>query len=352
MLSQQLPPPAFDSHGKPHPCLQATGIATGTLPPHDEDDPWALVPVPVHVESTILDLYEEEWTPAILAVGNAVASRTQRHVEAPVTANIDPDPDPDPNTVTDAVTDAVADNGGGGVGINGFTGEINAGGSVSIAHCDIRSSLEGAGNEAFRELTPACDVFVFAFCIHENAEYLLGSSGGGSDADKGAGGDDGDDGLVGGCLPGLFQSAKVGAAMVMTDASHRLWPNMIHTAMRYGWRAEVVVVKMGPPSGSLVLERVGVGPLDYLTATGGTCEALLAKFQKHHEQHQRGLGKSVKSPAGVRPAREGKSKCRLVRVGAEAGAMETRRKSAFGLAVAVAAVAVVVGFVLVRRARA
>ena len=54
-------------------------------------------------------------------------------------------------------------------------------------------------------------------------------------------------GLVGGCLKGLFANAKVGAAMVMMDPTHRLWPNMIHTAMRYGWRAEVVVVKMGPP---------------------------------------------------------------------------------------------------------
>ena len=289
-------------------------LATGTLAPHDDPGP-----TPVRIDSTILDLYEEEWTPAIVAVGNAVASRARRHEEVPAMANT-----ADRGSGTNGTHGTNGTN-----GINGFTGEISGIGSVSIAHCDIRSSLEGAGNERFRELAPACDLFVFSFVLHENAEYLVNSSsGGGGDVDEGGGGGGGSDhgdegvgvgggdgdgaggggggggggsGLVGGCLPGLFQSAKVGATMVMMDPTHRLWPNMIHTAMAHGWRAEVVVAKMGPPSGALVLEKVGVGPLDYPTATGGKCEALLAEFQKHHEQHQRGLREGSGAAGHERP---------------------------------------------------
>ena len=145
--------------------------------------------VPATVETVVLDLYDEAWTPAIEGVNAAVrASRRE-------------------------------------------AGGISTNGSVSIGHCDIRAPLSSPDNAQFLALTPECDLFAFSFVLHENAEYMLvdkyedaaevelgdvagdaGGAGAGATVGAGAGaaGDGSVEQLVGGCLPGLFGLAKIG----------------------------------------------------------------------------------------------------------------------------------------------
>lgn len=202
---------------------------------------------PVQISTVVLDLYEEEWTAAAKAVATATDSAT--------------------------ASGLLGGNGGGDAT------------TLRLARCDVRRGLEEDVNAALAELAPGADLFVFSFVLHENAAgLLLGTDSSAAEEELPR--------RIGGCLPGLFSAARVGSFIVMMDASHRLWPSVVHAAAPLGWRATIPTRVRGPFTAAraakhtLVLHREAESsePAAYRNMIQGI-EAELETFAKHLSAH-------------------------------------------------------------------
>ena len=106
---------------------------------------------------------------------------------------------------------------------------------------------------------------------------------------------------------GLFAAARVGAFIIMMDASHRLWPSVVDTAAPLGWRASIPTRRRGPFTAAraakhtLVLQRTAVA---CAPDAGQDVQAQLAVFARHLSAHVAG---SVGSSSTIGDAKEADS---------------------------------------------
>ena len=76
-----------------------------------------------------------------------------------------------------------------------------------VAPIDIRES-----SPQILEAVSNADLVIASYVLHENEAALLKND------------------LLGGAIPDVFRSVPVGAPLIFLDATHRLWPVLVHTA--------------------------------------------------------------------------------------------------------------------------